>query len=497
MNRSPTTDIKSTGPFRSAVATLLIVLATVTAPALAADVVIVNLDQPGVGLNDNTPATPAGGNNGTTRGQQRMNLVQRAANIWGSRLVSTVPIRVSVQFAGTFSCAQNPGDFVYLAFGGPSAYYTVNPPPDPPHPIVYPTALRNAILGTVANPSTPELSLRINPLIDSQPGCLTGTTGFWYGINPDIAPPAGSSRFPLLPLVLHEMAHGLGFVQNHNLQNGSGFPPYYYTFDTQIFDNTLANFWTQLTDSQVLFSAANDPNVIWKGPSVDAAKAIFLNKPLRLRIAATAQPGEVAQAFYGSSFPTAGLAGMATLVNDGSANSDEGCGALINAAQVQGRIAVIKRGSCGFEQKSRNAEQAGAVAVLILNNRAETPSDPLPVAGGYDFTLRKPTATVAYQTGLAVLSQLVTTPNATLTIESIPGSTLLGTQTNFMRMHAPMPISQGSSISHFTSDTGGPLLMQAEISPSLFDRLDMTPELLRDIGWTILPSDQIFRNGFD
>ncbi|HET9033796.1 MAG TPA: PA domain-containing protein [Dokdonella sp.] len=483
--------------FRPAIAAVLISVVMAATQAFAANVVIVNLDQAGVGLNDNTPATPVGGNNGTTLGQQRMNLVQRAASIWGSRLVSSVPIRVGVQFAGAFACAQNPGDFVYLAFAGPSAYYTTNPPPDPPHPIVYPTALRNAILGTVADPSTPEISMRINPLMDSQPGCISGTTGFWYGISPDIAPPGNATRYPLLPLVLHEMAHGLGFVQNHNLQNGSGFPPYYYTFDTRVFDNTLGLFWTQMSDNQVLFSAANDPNVIWKGPNVDAVKSTYLRKPLRLRIDATAQPGEVAQAFYGPLLPATGLAGMAALVNDGSANPGEGCGTVLNATQVQGRIAVVKRGTCGFEQKTRNAAQAGAVAVLILNNRAETPGDPLPVAGGFDYTLHIPTATVAYQTGLTLLSQLSATPNAVVTVEPIPGSSLLGIQTGFMRLHAPAQISQGSSISHFTSDTGGPLLMQAEVSPTLFDRLDMTPESLRDIGWTILPDDRIFRNGFE
>ncbi|MGB0134577.1 MAG: PA domain-containing protein [Dokdonella sp.] len=464
---------------------------------MAATVVIVNADQPGVGLNDNTVVAPAGGNNGTTLGQQRMNLVQRAASIWGQRLASSVPIRVSVQFAGSFSCAQNPGDFVYLAYGGPAAYYTANLPPDPPHPVIYPAALRNAILGSVADPSTPEAFLQINPLIDSQPGCLTGNTGYWYGTNPDIAPPAAASKYPLLPLVLHEMAHGLGFVQNHNLQNGSGFPPYYYTFDLKVFDNTIGKFWNLMSDSEVLVSAGNDPNVIWKGAAVDAAKSTYLRQPVRLRIGAAAQTGEVLQAFYGPLLPSTGLSAMATVVNDGSANPDEGCASLLNAAQVQGRIAVVKRGTCGFGVKTKNAEQAGAIAVLVLNNRAETPADPLPIASGFDFTIRIPSATVAYQTGLDLLGQLAGAPNVTVTVESIPGSGMLGIQTGFMRMHAPAQISQGSSISHFTSDTGGPLLMQAEISPSLFDRIDMTPEQLRDIGWTILPDDRLFRNGFD
>ena len=60
----------------------------------AATFVIVNGDGPGEGFNDPTPAAPIGGNSGTTVGQQRLNAFQYAANIWGARLTSSVPIRV-------------------------------------------------------------------------------------------------------------------------------------------------------------------------------------------------------------------------------------------------------------------------------------------------------------------------------------------------------------------------------------------------------------------
>ena len=36
--------------------------------ANAADIVLLNLDSPGVGLNSTVPATPVGGNPGTTKG---------------------------------------------------------------------------------------------------------------------------------------------------------------------------------------------------------------------------------------------------------------------------------------------------------------------------------------------------------------------------------------------------------------------------------------------
>ena len=53
-------------------ASLLCLGALASAPlAAAARITIVNANQAGIGFNDATPATPVGGNSGTTVGQQR------------------------------------------------------------------------------------------------------------------------------------------------------------------------------------------------------------------------------------------------------------------------------------------------------------------------------------------------------------------------------------------------------------------------------------------
>ena len=62
-------------------------------PGLAqagATITVVNLDGPGEGFNDPTPVPPVGENTGTTLGEQRFNAFQRAADIWGSLLDSSV-----------------------------------------------------------------------------------------------------------------------------------------------------------------------------------------------------------------------------------------------------------------------------------------------------------------------------------------------------------------------------------------------------------------------
>ncbi|AKD02354.1 T9SS-dependent M36 family metallopeptidase [Pontibacter korlensis] len=50
------------------------------------------------------------------------------------------------------------------------------------------------------------------------------------------------------------------------------------------------------------------------------------------------------------------------------------CGAISNAAAIAGNIAVVYRGSCEFGVKVLNAQNAGAIAVVVINNAPGTPT---------------------------------------------------------------------------------------------------------------------------
>jgi minor extracellular serine protease Vpr len=64
-----------------------------------------------------------------------------------------------------------------------------------------------------------------------------------------------------------------------------------------------------------------------------------------------------------------------------------GCGAgLTNAAAVSGKIALIQRGVCTFSEKIRNAQTAGALAVIVSQNRLGDP-----IVMGQDGTPNQPT----------------------------------------------------------------------------------------------------------
>ena len=54
------------------------------------------------------------------------------------------------------------------------------------------------------------------------------------------------------------------------------------------------------------------------------------------------------------------------LVNDGTAAPTEACNAVVN--DLTGKIAVIKRGNCTFVDKIQNAQDAGAVGVIMVNH---------------------------------------------------------------------------------------------------------------------------------
>jgi len=65
---------------------------------------------------------------------------------------------------------------------------------------------------------------------------------------------------------------------------------------------------------------------------------------------------------------TFNVTGDLVIVDDGTAAPTEGCNALVNGGAISGNIAVVDRGACEFGVKCLNAENAGAIAVLVCNN---------------------------------------------------------------------------------------------------------------------------------
>ncbi|WP_375419029.1 M36 family metallopeptidase [uncultured Hymenobacter sp.] len=103
-------------------------------------------------------------------------------------------------------------------------------------------------------------------------------------------------------------------------------------------------------------------------------------QPFRLRFE-VAGPASIAGTYpavegtVGPPFPLTPFMGRLVVVNDASAAPTAACATegLTNEAEIRGNIAVIDRGGCNFSVKILNAQKAGAVAVVMVNNVAGAP----------------------------------------------------------------------------------------------------------------------------
>ncbi len=76
---------------------------------------------------------------------------------------------------------------------------------------------------------------------------------------------------------------------------------------------------------------------------------------------------------FGPKLTTTPITANIILVNDGSATPTLACLALKNATAINNQIALLDRGSCTFLEKVQFAQNAGAKAVIVINNIAEAP----------------------------------------------------------------------------------------------------------------------------
>ena len=59
------------------------------------------------------------------------------------------------------------------------------------------------------------------------------------------------------------------------------------------------------------------------------------------------------------------------LADDGTGTTFDGCEAIVNKLELSKQIALIQRGGCTFETKIRNAQTAGAAAVVVFSDQGE------------------------------------------------------------------------------------------------------------------------------
>lgn len=116
---------------------------------------------------------------------------------------------------------------------------------------------------------------------------------------------------------------------------------------------------------------------------------------------------------------TAPITADAALVQDNNPDPAKrilGCQASAAGAYA-GRIAIVRRGECEFGAKAKNAEDAGAIAVLIVNNVAGV--EPAVMGAGVMGSLvTVPTLAVTMEDGEAIIAALMGGETVNITIRT-------------------------------------------------------------------------------
>jgi len=468
-----------------ALACAAIAVAVASNPAqAAATIVIVNLNQPGVGFNDPTPATPVGGNPGTTLGQQRLNAFQRAADIWGATLTSSVPIRIGASFV-PLSC--DAGSAVLGSAGANEIWSDF--PNAPRAGTWYPSALASKLAGEdVATPGEPHIIARFNSRLGLFPDCLPGP-GFYLGLDRNFG-----DGIDLVTVLLHEFAHGLGFQTFTDDETGAQIQNLPSIWDYYLLDNRLNRTWVELTAAQRAASAVTWRGLSWNGPIVTANVPQVLDPSSNLAVSGSAAGGasgdyQVGDASFGPALANPPVRGQLMPVVDQPNGSGLACDPLnsLNALAVRGNVALVDRGTCDFVTKARNVQAAGAIGMVVADNQ---PGD---VAGmsGSDPSIAIPSVRVTQADGAAIKASLQRrsrTQSGVVASLGLNTTRLAGTDPQGrILLYTPSIYSPGSTVSHYTTEAKPNQLMEPSINDDLTHEVtpprDLTFPLLQDIGW--------------
>lgn len=461
-------------------------LAVATGPAgAAATIVINNLNAPGVGFNDPTPARPIGGNSGTTVGEQRLIAFTYAANIWGSTLTSSQPIIINAQFSA-LSCTASSAT---LGSAGATSIFR-NFPGAPKGDTWYSYALANKLAGAyLGAANAPQINANFNSNL-GQPDCLAGTS-FYLGLDSN-----HGTNIDFITTLLHEIGHGIGFQTFTNgitgNQNG-GFPS---IWDHYLFGSESGKLWKDMTNTERAQSALSGDKLVWTGALVsNALPSVLTAGTPSLAIggpASAAATGNyaVGTASFGAPITTSVVSGQLMPVVDQTDGSGLACTALssANAVAVKGNIALVDRGVCGFAVKVKVVQDAGAIAAVIADN---APGSPPAGISGTDPAVIIPSVRITQADGVtlkAALKRRSRTSSGVTAGLSLAGSQYQGADAlGRMKMFAPNPFQSGSSVSHYDTSAFRNQLMEPSINGDLTQSVlvpeDLTFKLLQDIGW--------------
>ena len=470
-------------PLRRVAAALVLFGCAMSQAQAAATIVVVNANEPNVGFNDPTPVEPVGGNSGRTLGAQRLIAFQHAADLWGKTIDSAAPIRISASFVDLPCTAES------AVLGAAGAAEIFSEFDKAPKKAWYPSALASKLAGKdMATDGAAHIQARFNARLGLAPDCLPGSP-FYLGTDNQ-----HGEQVDLVAVLLHEIAHGLGFQNFTDDETGEQYENIPSIWDYFLVDSRTERTWASMTNDERRMSAISGPYLAWNGALVTNELDRVLKPQSNLKIsgrAAGAAKGnyEVGDASFGAELGPRAVNGQLMPVVDQADGTGLACDPLNaqNARAMRGNVALVDRGTCSFTVKARMVQDAGAKAMLLAEN-APGPVTPL---GGVDDSVTIPSVRISQEAGQAlkaVLAKRTRNKSGVTASLGIDPDRLSGTDLGKrIRMHSPVENEPGSSVSHFTVDARRNQLMEPSINQDLLHEVkparDLTYPLLQDIGW--------------
>jgi hypothetical protein len=428
-------------------------------PSAGLEIVLENLDAPGIGLNDRTPVEPVGANDAATLGEQRWRAVQRGADVWREALGGAVPVMVHVTMAalpcGTLGASQS-GGYVQNVTG-------------PSDDRISSMALAESLRGVPINSDDEaDINLELNGAECPDKGPT------WYlGLDGE-APPG---TYSLAASVAHELAHGLGFESLVNpfdgraLKEAPGLDP----FSRLLFDTASQRYWHELSVAERRASAQQPRSVVWGGAHAQ--------KAAQARLSAGSP---VLQAMP----PIRGFGGLVTLpaiigpferieARLRSVLPADGCEAP-SATAIE-HVLLVAEGTCSPGRVAELAEAAGALAVLEV---AETIQSPPSGFGRRELSSDAepsiPIARIGPEDGALLAAASGVSAVLFLDLEQLSGADRKGRPF----VYTPRPSALGASLSHWDATMSPSSLLEPMPAADVRD-IDVSLEraVLLDIGW--------------
>lgn len=220
-----------------------------------------------------------------------------------------------------------------------------------------------------------------------------------FAFDPDLEPAEGTNQEAAIVNlfywnnIIHDIMYGYGFDEP------SG------NFQENNYGNGGLGGDAVRADAQD-GSGTNNANFATPSDGGAPRMQMFIWTPIAINFVVVNSPGGIAGnynatgAAFGPAVDMTGITGDLEEVNDGTGTTTDGCEALVGF--TSGNVALIDRGSCSFVQKVNNAQSAGAIAVVIVNN---VPSGPITL-GGTDAGITIPSGMISLADGATIRAEL-------------------------------------------------------------------------------------------